>query len=209
MPEPLSIALLASGLVGLALLVAAIRSLARAKVASGTTKLVAALVLLLVATVSGAVLVGTHGYRALTREDVAAVVRTEPVGPHTFRARFEFPDGTESSFTLSGDELYVDARIVKWTPFANLLGLHTAYELDRVAGRYVELQDEQEEARTVFSLAPRRPVDMFLLRKRFPQLEPLLDARYGSATFATATDPASYELRVSTTGLLLRSLPEN
>ena len=77
---------------------------------------------------------------------------------------------------LRGDELYVDARILKWTPLANVLGLHTGFELDRVSGRYVDLDDEQELPRTVFSLVPERPVDLFSLRRRFPQLARVVDA---------------------------------
>jgi hypothetical protein len=107
---------------------------------------------------------------------------------------------------LSGDELYVDARILKWRPWANIFGLHTAYELDRVAGRYQDLVQEQQQPRTVQSLAADREVDLFKLRRRYVLLSPLLDAEYGSATFAAADSPAQYEVRVSTTGLLIRKL---
>jgi hypothetical protein len=148
----------------------------------------------------------TQGYRALTREEVAAVVVVEPTGHSRFRARFRFPDGAESGFELSGDELYVDAHILKWKPVANLLGLHTAYELDRVSGRYSDLEDERRLPRTVHSLAPERPVDIFGARRRFPLLAHLVDAEYGSATFAVADRPARFEVRVSTTGLLIRPL---
>ena len=37
-----------------------------------------------------------------------------------------------------------------------------------------------------------------------PCKSPLLDAEYGSATFAAADGPALYEVRVSMTGLLIR-----
>jgi len=39
------------------------------------------------------------------------------------------------------------------------LGLKTAYELDRVAGRYTLLEDEQNKPRTVYSLARKKHVD--------------------------------------------------
>jgi hypothetical protein len=52
-------------------------------------------------------------------------------------------------------------------------------------------------------------VDVFLLRKRFPQLEPILDAEYGSGTFIAAAQPATYEVRVSTSGLLMRRLADD
>ena len=201
MPGLLFVACAIAGLLAVGFLLGGAFALRRVRWLAASTRLTLALLL------AAGLIVGTHGYRALVRGDVAAVVHTDPVGPQAFRARFEFPDGTESSFLLHGDELYVDARILKWTPVANLLGLHTGFEFDRVSGRYVDLEDEQGRPRTVFSLVPGRPVDLFALRRRFPQLTRFVDAEYGSATFAAAREPASYEVRVSTTGLLLRPLP--
>jgi hypothetical protein len=153
--------------------------------------------------------IATQGYRALTREEVAAVVDTEPTGEGRFRARFHFPDGTLSTFDLAGDALYVDAHILKWQPIANLLGLHTSYELDRVTGRYTEIRDEQHKPRTVFSLAKEKPVNMFDLRKGYPWFYPVVDAEYGSATFVPVNRTARFQLSVSTSGLLIREVAKN
>jgi hypothetical protein len=115
-----------------------------------------------------------------------------------------YPDGRQSAFALAGDEIYVDARILKWKPIANVFGLHTGYELDRVAGRYRDTEQERSAPRTVYALGEDKPVDLFGLRRRHAFLAPLLDAEYGSATFVPVTQPAELELRVSTTGLLIR-----
>lgn len=117
-----------------------------------------------------------------------------------------FPDGSDTSFVLAGDEIYADAHILKWTSLSTLLDLRTAYELDRVAGRYILLEDEQTKPRTVYSLARTRRVDLFTLRRRHRLLDPLVDAEYGSATFIAANRHASFELRVSLTGLLIREI---
>ena len=90
------------------------------------------------------IVIATEGYRALTHEEIAAVVKTEPTGEKEFTAHFRFPDGHEASYRLAGDALYVDAHILKWKPVFNLLGLHTVYELDLVAGRYIDLKEERE-----------------------------------------------------------------
>jgi hypothetical protein len=193
-------------IVGVAMIIAAGAALRRWRPLRMSLRLLWALVFLAGAAACGAVAMGVQGYRALTHEEVAAVVRTEPLGPNRFQAQFRFPDGREVAYTLTGDQLYVDARILKWHPWANILGLNTAYELDRVAGRYQELAQEQQQPRTVQSLAPMRKVDLFNLRQRYVLLSPLLDAEYGSATFAAADSPAQYEVRVSTTGLLIRKL---
>jgi hypothetical protein len=73
-----------------------------------------------------------------------------------------------------------------------------------VAGRYRDIQQERSAPRTLYALGLDRPVDLFGLRRRHAFLEPLLDAEYGSATFVPVTQAAELDVRVSTTGLLMR-----
>ena len=113
------------------------------------------------------------------------------------------------SYDLTGDALYVDAHIVKWHPLANILGLHTAYQLARVSGRYDKLEDEQVKPRRMFALSPARPVDMFQLARSLAFLgRVVVDTEYGSATFVSAREPTELELRVSTSGLLFRPVDQ-
>jgi hypothetical protein len=202
--SPLAIAALVLGAAGALLVVAGLLSLLRLRPLRFALRTLAGLLLLSLAGVAVSVLLGVQGYRALTREDLAARVSVRPTGPQSFEATLRYPDGRQAGYTLAGDEIYVDARILKWKPIANLLGLHTGYELDRVAGRYRDVEQERSAPRTVYPLGEDRPVDLFALRRRHAFLAPLLDAEYGSATFVPVTQPAELEVRVSTTGLLIR-----
>ena len=172
----------------------------------GTVRGLVALLLLVLAALAATVTVGLRGYRALTFEEVAATVRTEPLAPQRFRATITLPDRRLAMYELAGDAFYVDAHILKWHPWASLLGLHTVYELDRVAGRYNAVADERARPHTAYELARSKPVDLFFIARR-RLLGPLVDAEYGSATFVAATRPAIFEVRVSTTGLLSRPAP--
>jgi hypothetical protein len=206
MPISLPILTVVFAVAGFALFVAAIAALRRRRPFSMLLRLTMAIALLALGGLAGVVGVAIQGYRAFTREDVAARVRVEPIAPQRFSAHFRFADGREATYVLAGDELYVDAHVLKWTPFANFLGLHTAYELDRVAGRYHALAEERDRPRTVHALTPERALDLFTLRRRYTLLAPLLDAEYGSASFVPAGEPAELELRVTTSGLLIRRL---
>ncbi|MDH3570093.1 MAG: hypothetical protein OER89_07900, partial [Gemmatimonadota bacterium] len=115
-------------------LVMGVVALRRKRLWGTATSITLALLLLAIAALMGTISIATQGYRALTREEVAASVVVEPLGPQRFAARFTFPDGRQELFELAGDQIYVDAHILKWKPVANILGLHTAYELDRVGG---------------------------------------------------------------------------
>lgn len=204
MPSLVTVLALIFALIGLVFLFAAVSALRRRRLAPLVTRLAFSLVLFAAGALLAAIAIGVQGYRSLTHEEVAAVVETQPLGAQRFRARFRFPDGRTATYTIAGDELYVDAHILKWKPLANLIGLHTAYELDRVAGRYRELDAEQRGARTVYGLRGDRPIDLFQLRERYAVLAPLLDTEYGSATFVAVEQPATLEIRVSSTGLLIR-----
>ena len=195
-----------SALLALVLLIYAVLSLRKRHWGSATFRSFLSLSLFVIAVSSGLVSVATRGYQSLIQETVAATVSIEPLGAQRYRAMFESPDGRTETFELAGDALYVDAHILKWHPRATILGLRTMYELDRVAGRYDLLDDEQTQPRTVHSLAEEKPLNMFTAVKRYGQLGTLVDARYGSATFVPAKEPKRYAVLVSTTGLLAREL---
>lgn len=189
--------------IGLACGAGARSALRRRRFASALVRTLTGLVFLLLGALFGTITVGLRGYQALTFEEVAATVKTEPIGPQRFRATITLPDQRLAMYELSGDAFYIDAHILKWHAWANILGLHTAYELDRVAGRYNAIGDEQTKPHTAYSLAKGKPVDMFFLARR-TLLGALVDAQYGSAAFVAGNKPAEYEVRVSTTGLLMR-----
>jgi len=171
---------------------------------SSSVGFLAAVLCLTIGVLLAAITVGIRGYRSFTQEALAATVKTEPLGPHHFRATVTLADNSLHMFDLAGDAVYIDAHVLKWRPIGTLLGLETVYELDRIAGRYQAISDERSQQRTVYSLAARKPFDAFDLARRYWLLRPLVDAEYGSATFINAAEPATYEIRVSTTGLLVR-----
>lgn len=206
MADALTIVAAVFGLLSLSLLVLTGLALRRRRVFGTLVSLLLALMVLSWAGLLGAVGIGVQGYRALTHEELAAVVITEPLGPQRFEARFVFPDGRSERYEIAGDELYVDAQILKWKPVANLLGLHTVYRLDRVAGRYADIQQERHAPRSVHALAEDGPVDLFRLRRKYELLSPLVDAEYGSASYVTAERPQRFQVRVTTSGLLIRNM---
>ena len=189
---------------GLIFLIITVVGIKKRKLFAPATSFVTALLMLSLSALFGTISIAIQGYHALTREELAATVKVEPTGEQKFNARFLMPDGSVEIFSLAGDQLYVDAHILKWKPLVNIFGLHTSYELDRVAGRYASLNDETTKVHTVYSLSRDKPLNMFNLRQRFAMLNPLLDAEYGSATFINSNSAEEFRVMVSTTGLLIR-----
>jgi len=195
---------LACAVLAAAFLLLAIATFRRRQTLGTLASTLVGLLLLTLGALMATITVATKGYRAITREEVVATAEIEPTGPQRFTATFIFAEGGRQEFELTGDQLYVDAHILKWKPLANLLGLHTTYELDRIGGRYIDIGHERDRSRTLFSLKKEKAMDMFTLRRRYGWLGPLLDAEYGSATFITVDRPTAFEVRVSTSGLLIR-----
>lgn len=204
--SPFLIASVSLLIFGIILTFTGIVALMRARMSSFTFNTLLGLLLLSLGGFAGMIGFGTHGYQTLSREEVAARISVSPLAPQRFSATFRYPDGRVSNFIIEGDEIYIDAHILKWQPLANLFGLHTAYELDRVGGRYRDIEEERLAPRTLHSLSQDKPVNLFGLRQRHAFLSLLLDAKYGSASFVPVTQSAELELRVSTTGLMIREL---
>src|SRR5881392_1055523 len=121
--------------------------------AGGALRGLAGLLFLALAGLAAAIVVGLRAYQTLTLEVLAATVTTQPLGPQRFRVMILLPDKRLAMYDLAGDAFYIDAHILKWHPWANFIGLHTAYELDRVTGRYNSMTDERTRPHTVYSVA--------------------------------------------------------
>jgi hypothetical protein len=136
-------------------------------------------------------------YGRLVEEELVSRITFRRISPEEFQARLMIPGEEDRFFILRGDEWQMDARILTWKPPATILGMDPMYQLDRLSGRYAEIDREVSEVRTVHSLAPTIPVDMWRIARRFPMLTPGVDAYYGTATYVPMADGAHYEVSLS------------
>ncbi len=147
-----------------------------------------------------------RSYARLTNETPAAEVRFRQEGERRFAAEVMYPEGGSESFALAGDEWQLDARVLKWHGAALVLGLDPSFRLDRIGGRYRDIEQERSAPRTVHELARPDGVDVWSIAQRFHAWLPFVDAVYGSATFLPMADGAHYAVSVAPTGLLARPL---
>ena len=107
-------------------------------------------------------------------------------------------------FLLYGDEWQLDAKLITWKPPATILGLDPIYRLDRLSGRYADVDRERSEPRTVHSLSSQDFLDVWNVAQRVPWLLPGIDAHYGAATYVPMTDGALFEVSLSRDALIAR-----
>jgi len=193
-------------LTGALLLFAAVRRVRRRRVFGGLLTGATALVLILLCVCALVVAANLQTYQRLSVEQPAGELQLTQIGPRDFNALLTYPSGERANFSLKGDEWQVDARVLKWHAFANLIGFDTAYRLERLGGRYSTVEDERAQARTVYTLNPPQRIDPWDLARRYHSWVPWVDAVYGSATFLPMADGALYEIKVSQSGLVARPL---
>jgi hypothetical protein len=192
-----------AAMLGIALAFSAFRALAGARVFGFAVQAILSVLLLIGGAGLAVLAIGSQGMQALTQEQSAARIQVVPTGVQRYDATVTFADGRVETYDLAGDDIYIDAHVVKWTPLANMLGLQTSYRLDRISGRYRTIEQESMARRTIYAIGTPVLIDLVALGKRLP-LANLFDAEYGSATYVPVAGPAELELMVSTSGLLLR-----
>ena len=148
-----------------------------------------------------------YGYAQLTDEAPVCSIQFNSSGPGTFTARLMVEGSRDRVFDLAGDEWQIDARVVTWQPPATILGLDPIYQLDRLSGRYSNIDSERSRPRTVYSLSEPRAIDVWEVARKFPILTPGVDAYYGTATYVPMADGARYSVTLSRDALIAR--PEN
>jgi hypothetical protein len=194
-------------LFGLLLLALACQRLYRARFLAATGSALMGLLLLSLAGLLFVISLNLHTYARLTHEEPVAQIVFEARGPQQYRATLaEVPSGEMQLFMLSGDEWQLDARVLKWQGWANLLGLDAQYRLERIGGRYRDIEQERNGQRTVYALSENPGLDLWLLSTHYPRWLPFVDAVYGSATYMPMADGARYEISITQSGLITRPM---
>ncbi len=143
------------------------------------------------------------GYRRLAAEALVARIDTRAIGPQRYAVVIRFPDGSERQIELAGDDWQLDARVIKWTTGAVVLGAAPLYQLDRISGRYRDVEQERASAKSVVALTRATAFDLWRLKQRCPRCLPWIDADYGSAAYLPMLDGGHFAVSVAAAGGLV------
>jgi len=142
--------------------------------------------------------------RIIYEQDVAEIVFAE-ISPQNYSATlYSGNEHRSTKYIIKGDEWQLDARIIKWKSPVYLAGLDPLYRLERISGRYRDIQDENTRIHTVYSLTENQGLDIWSIMIKHSSWIPWVDAYYGSATYLPMSDKARFKITLSQTGLLAR-----
>ena len=201
---PLSAVSLVTLALGLALTVAAIRQLRRGRLMGASLRGLCAMPCMVAAVTSAGIIANLYTYHRLTHEQPIATLEFAQLAPQHFQVVMREANNTTQTFELRGDEWQLDARVLKWHGWANLLGLDARYRLERLAGRYRDIEQENNATRTAHALSEQRGIDLWRLDRRLSLK--LIDADFGSATYLPMADTARFEISLAQSGLVARPL---
>ncbi len=190
-------------LFGLAALAASARRLRRRRVFAALPGGIVGLALLLAAALLGGLSASLVHYQRLLSEQTIATLTLRQLGPQHYAVRLEDAIGSHRSFELHGDQWLLDARVLRWRLPALLAGAPNLYRLERLSGRYADIDDEREAPRSVHDLGSDRWPDLWTLRRQFPQWLRFVDADYGSGTYLPMVDRGRYSVSLGPRGGLV------
>lgn len=189
---------------GLWLLILGGRRLWRRRLLSGGAQGLGGLVLIALGLIGAMAAINLYTYQRLSYEAPVAELRFEAMGPQHYRAYVIPHERPAQVYELRGDEWQIDARIIKWQGIANLLGFDAAYRLERLSGRYRDVQQARRAPNTVHSLERAKGLDLWGLANEHGSWLPWMDAVYGNANYLPMRDGARFEVSLSQSGLVTR-----
>lgn len=150
-------------------------------------------------------------YSVFTGRTLIARVETSPSTDPAYDFNLAFtPVGkgheTSQTYPIKGDQWTVEGNVLLWSPEVSLLGLRPGYKLTRIRGRYLDEGHEITQDPTVHALADETRDQMWLKLLQLGEVEPYVDAIYGSAV--TQFPKGSYGIYVTSSGLLVEPIED-
>ncbi len=116
-------------------------------------------------------------------------------------------NGPTLQYPLEGDEWRLEVRLIRWKSWLTLLGKDPLYRLDRLSGRYLDIEDELASPPSAHALTANPGLDLWKLARDSDGWIPGIDTIYGSGVYQPMADGARYRITINQSGLIARKLP--
>ena len=154
-------------------------------------------------------------YQRLTYENDIAEVLIRKLARQKYQLVLIYPQSSEQVkepeyYSLYGDEWQLDTRVIKWKGWANIIGLDSYYQLDRLSGRYANILQANASPPSAHQLTgEQKGMNIWKLKNLMKSKLPFLDAYYGQSIFVPMRDGAKFSVSISQTGLVVRPINES
>jgi hypothetical protein len=146
-------------------------------------------------------------YSVVPESKLLVTVGFEADGPQRYRVSL-LQGPKEDTLSLDGDLWQLDARLFQWKSLGELIGLKPGYRLEKITGRYLSIEQQQQSLSSRVALARSRyGIDLWswLRMDGAPDFY-LFDAQARRVNFLPMADGAVYSVSLAPTGLLASPL---
>lgn len=143
------------------------------------------------------------GYELLTfnkanEGEVIATLTFSKIGKQDFNVELVDVNDKFKNYNILGDQWQLDVKLVSLQGLGEI-GL-PSYKMDRISGRYLTLEQEKHDQRTVYELSSNKSPGIWESIQEYEWL-PFVRANYGSAAFMPMEDGAIYQVKLFQNGL--------
>ena len=151
------------------------------------------------------VLGNLYTYNRLTAEKPIAQLTFIPIDKQEYNATLRLGNSCEKNiYKIYGDEWRIDSQFLKWKSWATLLGLDAMYRLDRLSGRYTNINDEKSKLHSAHELKKSSTLDLSKLAEQYDNRFPPVDTIYGSSVYEKMMPNILYTVFLTQSGILVR-----
>lgn len=203
------------GLVGILMLVGGIAKVFKAQLGGGIVR-----VLFGGLTLAGAMIVGLIGlnlqtYAQLSKERLAGQVTLKQVGDFEYIATIDLADdqqklrGQPVDYQITGQRIHIEGPVVKFKPWANVIGVDSLFKVNEVYGTYVNPNCTNKYPPRRQATEECKAGDFFgCLGTSWTMLN-LADFSHTSASGQLMADGAVYDIYASQDAFELKPNPSN
>lgn len=143
-------------------------------------------------------------YRPLEQGAPLVSLTFQADGQQRYQVKVE--EGQQTRFvTLEGDLWQLDLRALHWKGLATLIGLKPGYRLEKLSGRYLAVEQQDQARHPHVELGRSRAGVDFWAWLQHCQCAPLLlEAQPRRVSYLPITDGATYAVEMAPTGLLAK-----
>ena len=148
-----------------------------------------------------------HTYQRLTYEQVIADVYVRKLAPQRYQISMSLSNADQDQhyYELEGDQWQLDARILKWKGWANLIGLDSFYQLVRLSGRFSDAELAISRLPTLHELKqPSSGMAIWKAKQLLRDKAGFVDTLFGQGVFMPMTDGAHFQVSIGQQGLITR-----
>jgi hypothetical protein len=143
-----------------------------------------------------------YSYKQIKAGQSVATVNIESVGEQKFDVVVVDSNGIQRRYPLAGDQWQLDVRMIEFKGYFSTLNLTPAFRLDRLSGRFYDIQKESSSQRPHLSVVTSPlGLDFWRFIYAHPKWFPVLGANYGSVKYWPMKTGALYGINLTVSGL--------